>query len=137
MLAFLRILQKVITVDFTVLVWGYQILRGPLESLQGFFLHLFLCRKKHTEIQELIKNIHVFSKPTLSNSFLNANTAFSLSATSSSRYWYLSFFLALHSLALCLLRSEKIYSKTNYETQIIFVQFYFSLIIIVQANDIE
>lgn len=32
--------------------------------------------------------------------------ALSLLETSSSRYWYLSFFLALHSLALCRLRSS-------------------------------
>lgn len=44
--------------------------------------------------------------PTFSSSFLKANMAFSRSATSSSRYWYRSFFRALHSLALCLLRSE-------------------------------
>jgi hypothetical protein len=47
------------------------------------------------------------SNYTFSSSFLRAKTAFSLSATSSSKYWYLSFFLALHSLALCRLRSTK------------------------------
>jgi hypothetical protein len=44
---------------------------------------------------------------TFSNSLRKARTAFSLSVTSSSRYWYRNFFLARHSRALCLLRSVK------------------------------
>ena len=44
---------------------------------------------------------------TVSSSFRRASTAFSLSATNSSRYWYRSFLRARHSRALCRLRSVK------------------------------
>lgn len=43
---------------------------------------------------------------TISSSSRRAQMALSLLDTSSSRYWYLSFFLALHSLALWRLRSS-------------------------------
>ncbi len=43
---------------------------------------------------------------TISSSSRRAQMALSLLETSSSRYWYLSFFLALHSLALWRLRSS-------------------------------
>jgi len=41
-----------------------------------------------------------------SNSCFSTKFALSLSRMVSSRYWYLNFFLCLHSLALCLLRSS-------------------------------
>lgn len=49
---------------------------------------------------------------TNSSSSLNLKIAFSLLVTRSSKYWYRNFFLALHSLALCLLRSNLTLTST-------------------------
>lgn len=59
------------------------------------------------------KFICVYTVHTISSSVRSAKTAFSRSVTSSSKYWYLSFLRARHSLALCRLRSVKHETATN------------------------